>query len=82
MKSVGTYEAKTRLSELIAQVNQDGENLAITNHGNIVAMLTPPPKATVRAGNFDAAMQKWLETRDQVRLNGLNVRELINEGRR
>jgi prevent-host-death family protein len=83
MMSVGTYEAKTRLSELIAKVNDSGEQIAITSHGNVVALLSPPtPKPPQKIGNFEEAVEHWLITRKNVRLNGLCVRDLINAGRR
>jgi prevent-host-death family protein len=83
MTSVGTYEAKTRLSELIAKVNRTGEQIAITNHGVTVAMLTPPPdNPKSQNETFAEAVTKWREVRKGTSLKGLRVRDLINEGRR
>ena len=82
MQSVGTYEAKTRLSQLIAKVKDTGEQIAITSHGTVVALLSPPPPKPPQAASFEAAVEHWLETRKNVRLNGLRVRDLINAGRR
>ena len=82
MKTVGTYEAKTRLSELIASVNDTGEPVAITNHGTVVALLSPPPAKPLNNATSEAAWKRWQETRKGTSLNGLRVRDLINEGRR
>jgi len=82
MQSVGTYEAKTRFSQLIAKVNDSGEQIAITSHGTVVALLSPPPHDSSKSGSFEEAMEHWFETRKNVRLNGLRVRDLINAGRR
>ena len=82
MQSVGTYEAKTRLSQLIAKVNDSGEQIAITSHGTVVALLSPPPRKSPKSGSFDEAVERWRVARKGISLNGLKVRDLINEGRR
>jgi len=82
MQSVGTYEAKTRLSELIAKVNDSGEQIAITNHGVTVALLVPPPLSALRRPASSDAIERWRMARKGTSLNGLKVRDLINEGRR
>ena len=38
--TVGAFEAKTRLAELLAQVSK-GERVTITKHGTAVAQLVP-----------------------------------------
>jgi prevent-host-death family protein len=43
MTSVGMHEAKTRLSQLVSQVER-GEDVVITRNGEPVAKLTPIPK--------------------------------------
>jgi len=42
-KTVGAYEAKTRLSELLERV-EAGEEITITKHGAPVARLVPVKK--------------------------------------
>ena len=39
--SVGAYEAKTHLAELLRRV-ESGETITITKHGKPVAVMTPP----------------------------------------
>lgn len=41
MREVGAFAAKTHLSHLLECVNQ-GESIAITKHGRVIAFLTPP----------------------------------------
>ena len=42
MKRIGIFEAKTRLSALVAEILAEGEVFHITKHGNTVAELRPP----------------------------------------
>ena len=80
MASVGAYEAKTHLAELLDRV-QKGERITITRHGRPVAQLVPPPGARERT--VDQAVKGILEFRRGRRLGpGISLRELIDEGRR
>jgi prevent-host-death family protein len=79
MQTVGAYEAKTHLPALLDRVAQ-GEQITITRHGVPVAVLTPPSGA--RKGDVQAAIRDLLEFRKGHRLDGLSIRELIEEGRR
>jgi prevent-host-death family protein len=74
---VGAYEAKTRLAELLDEV-EAGHSLTITRHGRPVAILTPLRGA---AGDRRAAIDALREARRGVRLGRLTVRQLIDEGR-
>jgi prevent-host-death family protein len=80
--SVGAYEAKTHLPQLLDRV-EDGETILITRHGKPVAKLVPASGARV-APDLRQAVKEMLEFRDRhgPKLNGLSVRELIEEGRR
>jgi antitoxin (DNA-binding transcriptional repressor) of toxin-antitoxin stability system len=42
MKRIGIFEAKTRLSAVVAEILAEGEVFHITKHGNTVAELRPP----------------------------------------
>lgn len=79
MQTVGSYEAKTHLPALLDRVAQ-GEQITITRHGVPVAMLVPPREA--RKGDVQAAIRDLMEFRKSHRLDGLSIRELIEEGRR
>jgi antitoxin (DNA-binding transcriptional repressor) of toxin-antitoxin stability system len=60
MKAIGIYEAKTKLSSLILEIEENGESFAITKHGKVVAELQAPTKEAPKRGclktdNFDIA---------------------------
>ena len=79
METVGAYEAKTHLTELLKRVAK-GERITITKHG--------VPVATLQPANF-AQKQPVREIIDKIkrfrgdhRLKGLSIRKMIEEGRR
>jgi prevent-host-death family protein len=78
MRSVGAFEAKTHLSQLLEEVAAGGEVL-ITRHGRGVAKLVPvePPAHARRI----AAVQALQRFSDGKRLNGLSLQALRDEGR-
>ncbi len=78
MDKVGAYEAKTHLPALLDRVEK-GERITITRHGKAVAVLGPVSSGKVAVGE---AIEGIFELRKQMRLDGLDVRKLIEEGRR
>jgi prevent-host-death family protein len=81
MRKVGILEAKTRLSELVASA-ATGETVTITRHGKPIAKLVPY-KAT--EGAAEARRRRAVEallSLPRVKLRGLTIRQLIEEGRR
>ena len=80
MTSIGFYEARTHLSQLISQVAR-GKKILITRHGKPVAVLGPPPaEDTADVREVIAAMKEL--RRGNVLGDDLSVRNLIEEGRR
>ncbi len=79
MRTIGAYEAKTHLPRLLDEVEK-GERITITKHGRVVAVLVPPDAASAR--DIEAVLARFREFRKGNRLNGLTIRELIDEGRR
>jgi prevent-host-death family protein len=80
MASVGAYEAKTHLAELLDRVEK-GERITITRHGRPVAQLIPPMGAPERT--VEEAIEGIVGFRRGRRLGpGLTIRQLIDEGRR
>jgi prevent-host-death family protein len=76
---IGAFEAKNRLSELLQRV-ENGEEVTITRHGKPVARLVPAP-IDDRERVKEAV--EWLKrTRKERKLDGLTIKELINEGRK
>jgi prevent-host-death family protein len=79
MRTIGAYEAKTHLPRLLDDVEK-GERITITKHGRPVAILVPAGSAPpVEA---DALMRWMREFRKDHRLEGVTIRELIDDGRR
>ena len=79
MKTIGAFEAKNRLSELL-DAAENGEEIVITKHGRPVAKLVPV-KSFDRAKAKEAA--EWLiRTRKQRSLGGLSITEMIKAGRK
>ena len=77
--TVGAYEAKTHLPQLLAEV-EAGLSITITKHGRPVARLVPPfTNDRPEAGHVIASLRR---ARQGIRLEGLSLRELIDEGRR
>ena len=76
---VGSYEAKTRLPELLRDVRA-GSRFTITLRGEAVADLVPAQGS--RHADATAAVDEMLafmQTRKPVR--GVNIKALIDEGR-
>ena len=80
MTKIGAYEAKTHLPKLLERV-EAGESIAITRHGHEVAHLVPVPGKPAQIDLADA-VSRWKRARKGVKLGGLKVRDLINQGRR
>jgi len=76
--AVGSYEAKTRLPELLRQV-KTGKSFTITNRGEAVADLVPSLGARTKDKAAAAEKLKAFMRADPVR--GVDVRALIEAGR-
>lgn len=81
MTTVGTYEAKTHLPELLARVAH-GERILITRHGKPAAMLVPAPAEEKKDLQQVIEEFKAYSKRQARTLDKLTVREIIEEGRR
>jgi prevent-host-death family protein len=79
MKTVGAFEAKTHLNELLRQVSQ-GETIRITRRGVPVAKLVPAEDGEHK--DLKEIVRDIREIRKGADLRGLTIRKLINEGRR
>ncbi|MDR0626714.1 MAG: type II toxin-antitoxin system prevent-host-death family antitoxin [Bifidobacteriaceae bacterium] len=73
--TVGTFEAKTHLSELLDRVDR-GETITITRRGREVALLTPPGRRP--EGGMVKAFQRL---RSGMSLGGVSLKDAIAEGR-
>jgi prevent-host-death family protein len=82
--SVGAYDAKTRLSELLDRVER-GEQIVITRHGKPVARLVPEGGHNV--ADALAAVEALTRYRKELAARGVRVtqaeiRAMRDEGRR
>ncbi|AMV40230.1 type II toxin-antitoxin system Phd/YefM family antitoxin [Planctomyces sp. SH-PL62] len=80
MESVGAYEAKTHLPQLLDRVAR-GEEIQITRNGRPVARLVPEPAE--EAPDVRSVIAEIKEFRKGRKLgDGVTIRDLIEEGRR
>ena len=83
MHTVGSYEAKTHLPQLLERV-EHGETIIITRHGKPVARLVPAVAGTPRpdVAAAIAAMAQFQEQEGPTLGGKITIRDLIDEGRR
>ncbi len=81
METIGSFEAKTHLSQLLERV-AEGEEFTITKHGKPVARLVPvtpdKPKPDIRAAI--EALEAF--SKGNTLGEGVTIRDLIEDGRR
>jgi prevent-host-death family protein len=78
MKTVGLFEAKQKLSELVEEAS-GGQRIGITRRGKLAALIVPAqPEMTLAE-----AFRDLEKIRKKVKLpKGLTIKDLIEEGRR
>lgn len=79
MSEIGAFDAKTHLPQLLRRV-QKGERFVITKHNRPVAELIPYRRRD--PARIRAAIDRLAAFQKSHSLQGLSVRELIEEGRR
>jgi prevent-host-death family protein len=79
METIGAFEAKTHLSELLDRVAR-GETIQITKRGRPVALLTPP--AVDQVTDLKQVVAELRQMRKGRKLARTSLRTLIEEGRR
>jgi prevent-host-death family protein len=79
--TVGAFEAKTHLSELLERVAR-GERITITKHGKPIAQLVPA--VPLEKPDVKQVVAEMLAYRDRQNrtLGDITTRELVEEGRR
>ena len=77
MKTIGLFEAKNKLSELVERASQ-GQKIGITRRGRLTALIVPTrPEVSVREIFEDIE-----QVRKRAKLpRGTAVKDLIEEGR-
>ncbi len=81
MEIVGSIEAETNLPQILERV-ANGEEFTITRHGKPVARLVPTPQPSRPGPDVRAAVEAMKQFRKGRTLQGVEVRTLIEEGRR
>ena len=79
MKTIGAFEAKTHLAQLL-QAASEGETFLITRRGVRLARLVMADQPEKH--DLKQVVRDLREIRKEARLNGATLRELIDEGRR
>ena len=80
MDSIGAFEAKTHLAELLDRVAK-GEKITITRHAVPAAVLVPVADSAVRLSH-EAIVEGMRALRKRVKSGSMTVKDLVNEGRR
>jgi prevent-host-death family protein len=77
MRTVGLFEAKQKLSELVERAGK-GERIGITRRGKLAAVISAPQPERSLKESFDEIEK----VRKKVRLpKGVTIKSMIEEGR-
>jgi len=79
MKTVGTFEEKTHLNQLLKRVSK-GETIRITRRGIPVAKLVPSEEGEPK--DLKKVVREIRDIRKGASLGNSTIGELIDEGRR
>lgn len=78
MRTVGLFEAKQKLSELVERAGE-GERIGITRRGKLAALIVPAHTETNLETVFDEIERIRKSAKPQ---RGLSAKDMIEEGRR
>jgi prevent-host-death family protein len=81
MESVGSFEAKTHLPQLLERVAK-GEEFTITKHGKPVARLVPASPVNTKPDVRQVIEELKAFAKANTLGEDISVRDLIEEGRR
>jgi prevent-host-death family protein len=79
MRKVGAFEAKTYLPALLQEVSR-GKSIEITRRGIPIARLVPATDED-QTEDLPAVVNNLREARNGIKLGGIKIRDLIDEGR-
>lgn len=79
MKTVGAYEARVRFGQLLTEVER-GETVVVTRRGVPIAHIIPIGKNRADIAAAIEELHRYRRARRPT-LNGITLRELIEEGR-
>jgi prevent-host-death family protein len=81
METVGLFEAKTHLSELIARAER-GEEVIITRHNKPVARIVSMNEVTPDVASRRREALRALQSFEPIALGDIQIEDLIRAGRR
>jgi prevent-host-death family protein len=79
MRTVGIFEAKQKLSELVERASR-GERIRITRRGKLAAEIVPAREDEVDIAELFASMER-IRKRAKRLPRGVTIKDLIEEGR-
>jgi prevent-host-death family protein len=84
MQTVGIRELKQRTSEIVRGVEESGQEVRVTRHGQVVARILPVPTAGMRARARDvwAEMDRLAEQVTRRWPQGVDAAKAVAEQRR
>jgi prevent-host-death family protein len=80
MRTIGLFEAKQKLSELVERAGE-GEQIGITRRGKLAAMLVPAREDKLSLKEVFADIER-IRKRSKPLPKGMTIKDLIEEGRR
>lgn len=80
MKTIGAFEAKTHLANLLDRVAK-GERITITRHGVPAALLLPVEHIEPKLSH-EEIVKGMRDLRKRIKPGKMTVSEMVNEGRR
>ena len=81
METVGSFDAKTHLPQLLERVAR-GEEFTITRHGKPIARLVPATPARPKPDVRQVIAEMKAFRKGNTLGEGITIRDLIEEGRR
>jgi prevent-host-death family protein len=79
MRTVGLFEAKQKLSELVERASE-GEQIGITRRGKLAAIIAPVRNDDVSLKEAFASIER-IRKRAKPLPKGITIKHLIEEGR-
>jgi prevent-host-death family protein len=80
MESIGAFEAKTHLAELLDRVAR-GERITITRYGIPAAVLVPVGETAAKLSH-EEIVERMRALRKRVKRGKMRVSDMVKEGRR
>jgi prevent-host-death family protein len=83
MRQFSAFEAKNKFGTLLDLVEQ-GEEIVVTRHGKAVARLVAEKAVSKKRTPEEAKLlvEEFRQMAKGMRLNGISIKELVEEGRR